>query len=283
MSIRYSGDASRSFIIGSSEWPPASSRASGPSSVEQLERVVDARGPLVFKRCWNLQSVVRSGPGILPWTPPVPGSPLLSGILPFPYCGGQRELSDRLGEDGQVWTVVMVDPVPVTAEPDDPRAAAVVRSRRSARVGQGRGGRARGHRAGGVGGGGGAAQGARRRAVRAQRPRDRADARRPPAGRAGAARSSAWPSRRGVSVQESPGQPRQLQVAATSIVAEHIGPLIDAFSSRGSGLEITVETGPGRIVRRHARAPPRRHRARARTRASSAPRRSRRSRSCARG
>ncbi len=43
------------------------------------------------------------------------------------------------------------------------------------------------------------------------------------------------------SVQEGPGQPRQLQVAATSIVAEHIGPLIDAFSSRGSGLEITVE------------------------------------------
>src|SRR5436305_562551 len=32
MSIRYSGAASRSFIIGSSEWPPASRRASGPSS-----------------------------------------------------------------------------------------------------------------------------------------------------------------------------------------------------------------------------------------------------------
>ena len=47
------------------------------------------------------------------------------------------------------------------------------------------------------------------------------------------------------SVQESPGQPRQVQVAATSIVAEHIGPLIDAFSSRGSGLEITVEQVPG--------------------------------------
>jgi LysR family transcriptional regulator, low CO2-responsive transcriptional regulator len=47
------------------------------------------------------------------------------------------------------------------------------------------------------------------------------------------------------SVQESPGQPRQLQVAATSIVAEHIGPLIDAFSNRGPGLEITVEPVPG--------------------------------------
>jgi hypothetical protein len=31
MSIRCSGVASRSFIIGSSEWPPAISRASGPS------------------------------------------------------------------------------------------------------------------------------------------------------------------------------------------------------------------------------------------------------------
>ena len=47
------------------------------------------------------------------------------------------------------------------------------------------------------------------------------------------------------SVQESPGQPRQLQVAATRIVAEHIGPLIDAFSNRGPGLEITVEQVPG--------------------------------------
>ena len=34
------------------------------------------------------------------------------------------------------------------------------------------------------------------------------------------------------SVHESPGQTRQLQIAATSIVAEHIGPLIDAFTAR---------------------------------------------------
>jgi LysR family transcriptional regulator, low CO2-responsive transcriptional regulator len=47
------------------------------------------------------------------------------------------------------------------------------------------------------------------------------------------------------SVQESPGQPRRLQIAATSIVAEHIGPLIDAFSGRGSGLEISVQSLPG--------------------------------------
>ena len=48
------------------------------------------------------------------------------------------------------------------------------------------------------------------------------------------------------SVQETPGQPRPLQIAATSIVAEHIGPLIDAFTARGgSGLEISVQDVQG--------------------------------------
>src|SRR5215471_3345937 len=47
------------------------------------------------------------------------------------------------------------------------------------------------------------------------------------------------------SVHEAPGQPRSLQIAATSIVAEHIGPLIDAFSTRGPGLEIEVEAVSG--------------------------------------
>jgi DNA-binding transcriptional LysR family regulator len=48
------------------------------------------------------------------------------------------------------------------------------------------------------------------------------------------------------SVQEVPGQTRQLQIAATSIVAEHIGPLIDAFTARsGSGLEISVQDVEG--------------------------------------
>jgi DNA-binding transcriptional LysR family regulator len=46
------------------------------------------------------------------------------------------------------------------------------------------------------------------------------------------------------SVQDTPGQTR-LQIAATSIVAEHIGPLIDAFSARGAGLEISVEAVEG--------------------------------------
>jgi LysR family transcriptional regulator, low CO2-responsive transcriptional regulator len=48
------------------------------------------------------------------------------------------------------------------------------------------------------------------------------------------------------SVQEVPGQTRQLQIAATSIVAEHIGPLIDAFTARsGSELEISVQDVEG--------------------------------------
>lgn len=48
------------------------------------------------------------------------------------------------------------------------------------------------------------------------------------------------------SVQEVPGQARQLQIAATSVVAEHIGPLIDAFTARsGSGLEISVQDVQG--------------------------------------
>src|SRR3981081_2037725 len=47
------------------------------------------------------------------------------------------------------------------------------------------------------------------------------------------------------SVQDSPGQPRQMQVAATSLVAEHIGPLIEAFSARNEGVEIAIESVPG--------------------------------------
>jgi LysR family transcriptional regulator, low CO2-responsive transcriptional regulator len=46
------------------------------------------------------------------------------------------------------------------------------------------------------------------------------------------------------SVADSPGQARQMQVAVTGIVVEHIGPLIDAFSTRDPELEVTVETAP---------------------------------------
>jgi DNA-binding transcriptional LysR family regulator len=47
------------------------------------------------------------------------------------------------------------------------------------------------------------------------------------------------------SVRDSPGQPRQVQVAATGIVAEHIGPMIDAFTARDPALEIAIEEVPG--------------------------------------
>ena len=47
------------------------------------------------------------------------------------------------------------------------------------------------------------------------------------------------------SVQDSPGQARQVHVAATSLVAEHIGPLLEAFSARGEAIEIEIESVPG--------------------------------------
>jgi LysR family transcriptional regulator, low CO2-responsive transcriptional regulator len=59
------------------------------------------------------------------------------------------------------------------------------------------------------------------------------------------------------SVAESSGQPRLMQVAVTGLVAEHIGPLIDAFSARDPELEVAVETAPaealaGMLEHRHA-------------------------------
>jgi LysR family transcriptional regulator, low CO2-responsive transcriptional regulator len=47
------------------------------------------------------------------------------------------------------------------------------------------------------------------------------------------------------SVQDSPGATRRIQIAATSLVAEHIGPLIEAFTARDEGLEVAVQTAPG--------------------------------------
>jgi DNA-binding transcriptional LysR family regulator len=44
------------------------------------------------------------------------------------------------------------------------------------------------------------------------------------------------------SVKDSPGL---IQVAATNVVAEHIGPLIEAFTARDGSLEVTVESVPG--------------------------------------
>lgn len=47
------------------------------------------------------------------------------------------------------------------------------------------------------------------------------------------------------SVHDASGQPRRMQVAATTVVAEYVGPLIEAFTARDDGLEITVEVVPG--------------------------------------
>src|SRR4051794_25704073 len=47
------------------------------------------------------------------------------------------------------------------------------------------------------------------------------------------------------SVHDSPGAPRRMQVVATSLVAEHVGPLVEAFTARDEGLEVAVETVPG--------------------------------------
>jgi DNA-binding transcriptional LysR family regulator len=47
------------------------------------------------------------------------------------------------------------------------------------------------------------------------------------------------------SVADAPGEPRRMQVVATSLVAEHISPLIEMFTARDAGLEIEVESAPG--------------------------------------
>jgi len=47
------------------------------------------------------------------------------------------------------------------------------------------------------------------------------------------------------SVHDSPGATRRMHVVATSLVADHVGPLIEAFAARDEGLEVEVETVPG--------------------------------------
>jgi DNA-binding transcriptional LysR family regulator len=47
------------------------------------------------------------------------------------------------------------------------------------------------------------------------------------------------------SVHDSPGQPRLMQVAVTNVVAEHVGPLIDAFTARDPGVEVAIDTVAG--------------------------------------
>jgi DNA-binding transcriptional LysR family regulator len=47
------------------------------------------------------------------------------------------------------------------------------------------------------------------------------------------------------SVHDRPGLARRIQIAVTDPVAEHIGPLLDAFSARDESLEFAVETVAG--------------------------------------
>jgi DNA-binding transcriptional LysR family regulator len=59
------------------------------------------------------------------------------------------------------------------------------------------------------------------------------------------------------SVQDTPGQARLMQIAVTSILAEHIGPMVDTFTARDPGLEVAIETAPGGVLadlleKRHA-------------------------------
>jgi DNA-binding transcriptional LysR family regulator len=47
------------------------------------------------------------------------------------------------------------------------------------------------------------------------------------------------------SVPDAVGQQRRIEVAATNLVAEHIGPLVDAFTERTPGIDIALDTVPG--------------------------------------
>ena len=49
MSMRYSGLAMRSFIIGSRLWPPATMQCLVAQPIQQTDGVVDARGALVLE------------------------------------------------------------------------------------------------------------------------------------------------------------------------------------------------------------------------------------------
>src|SRR5580704_11162259 len=48
------------------------------------------------------------------------------------------------------------------------------------------------------------------------------------------------------SVPDTAGQPQLMRIAVTDVVAEHVGPLIDAFTARESStLEVAIESVPG--------------------------------------
>jgi DNA-binding transcriptional LysR family regulator len=50
------------------------------------------------------------------------------------------------------------------------------------------------------------------------------------------------------SVQESPDGVRLMQVAVTNVVAEYVGPLLDAFTTRDPGIDVQIESVPGATI-----------------------------------
>ena len=50
------------------------------------------------------------------------------------------------------------------------------------------------------------------------------------------------------SVPDTAGQPQLMQVAVSVVVAEHVGPLVDAFTAKEAGLEVEIESVPGESV-----------------------------------
>ncbi len=47
------------------------------------------------------------------------------------------------------------------------------------------------------------------------------------------------------SVHETPGGVRLMQVAVTNVVAEYVGPLVDAFTTRDPAIDVQIESVPG--------------------------------------
>ena len=239
MSIRYSGVARRSFIIGSSQWPPASSRAPRSVAWQAVRALVDARGAHVVKWCRVLAILLYGAArGFCLDDRRFRGPPRRSGVRRSPIVAVNDTLRDRLGVGMPSRSVVIVDPLRGgSLGPDDPRPAAVVRPRRPPRVRQGRRGQSEVTEPAVCGGG--PPQGARRRAVR---PTGRGIALTPGGRRLAALGGEilglAEQARR--TVPESPGQHRRLQVADDHVVAEHIGPLIDG-TEPATRPEIAVE------------------------------------------
>ena len=174
-------------------------------ALQKLERMVDARGALVLERCWNLHD----------------GGRTLTGVM----VASQPELRDRLG----VMTLAQLHSFVLVARLGSVKAAAAELDVTEAAVS--------------------VAVAALRKElgdelfVRSGRGIALTEGGRRLAALAAEILGLAEQARR--SVHDSAGRPRRVQVAATSIVAEHIGPLLQAFTSRDPEVEIAIEQAAG--------------------------------------